>query len=192
MSTLKSPFSLVFGMLAVAGVLNRTPARAETIPEVSANRVIELAPPESQEKTPVISSVALDPAGKRLAAVGDDHLVRIFDAQTGGLVQRLKWHYRLGQGLGIPAGRPGAGHGGGRRANTSLGLRQPRTGRETCPSGCRRSTHWPTARTGEHWRRRVLPTRSGFSTASKAGRSANWPRRAATSAPSPSRPTARG
>ena len=35
--------------------------------------------PNTDEKTPVISSVALDPAGKLLAAVGDDHLVRVFD-----------------------------------------------------------------------------------------------------------------
>ena len=68
------------------------PAGAATIPEVTATRIIELAPPNSQEKLPVVSGVALDPAGKLLAAVGDDHLVRIFDAQTGGLLQRLKWH----------------------------------------------------------------------------------------------------
>ena len=68
--------------------------RAETaaVPEVSANRVIEIAPSKSVEKRPVISSVAIDPAGKLLAAVGDDHLVRLFDFQTGKLLHRLAFH----------------------------------------------------------------------------------------------------
>ena len=56
--------------------------------------MIELAPSKSaeKEKQPVISSVAIDPAGKLLAAVGDDHLVRLFDLQTGKLLHRLAFH----------------------------------------------------------------------------------------------------
>jgi WD40 repeat protein len=41
---------------------------------------------------PVVSSVALDPAGKLLAAVGDDHLVRVFDLPSGKLVHRWASH----------------------------------------------------------------------------------------------------
>jgi len=79
-------------MLLLASMAGGTPARAETIPEISANKVIQLAPVDSQEKTPVISSVALDPAGKLLAAVGDDHLVRVFDLPSGKLLHRWASH----------------------------------------------------------------------------------------------------
>ena len=98
-----------------------TSARAETIPQISANKVIQLAPIDSAEKTPVISSVALDPAGKLLAAVGDDHLVRVFDLPSGKLVASLGVARRLGQGVGVSAGRFGAGHRRGRSADLPLG-----------------------------------------------------------------------
>ena len=77
----------------MAGRLDgRAAGLAEAVPERSAVRVIELAPPDAEEKTPVISSVALDPAGKLLAAVGDDHLVRVFDIQSGKILYRWKSH----------------------------------------------------------------------------------------------------
>jgi WD40 repeat protein len=91
-NTLKSALSVVFGIIVLAGPLSGTSATAGAIPEVSASRVIQLAPPESGEKLPVVSGVAIDPAGKLLAVVGDDHLVRIFDAQTGALVHRMRSH----------------------------------------------------------------------------------------------------
>ena len=64
---------LACGTLLTFGWLNGTTARAEAVPEVTAARVIDLAPSGSEEKPPVVSSVALDRAGKTLAAVGDDH-----------------------------------------------------------------------------------------------------------------------
>jgi len=88
---LSFPFAFV-GMLLVAGMSGGTPARAGTIPEISANKVIQLAPIDSEETVPVVSSVALDPAGKLLAAVGDDHLVRVFDVSSGKLLHRWASH----------------------------------------------------------------------------------------------------
>ena len=80
------------GTVLVAGWIAGTAGPVHAVPEVAASRVIDLALPNSQEKTPVISSVALDPTGKLLAAVGDDHLVRVFDVQSGQLVHRWKAH----------------------------------------------------------------------------------------------------
>ena len=79
-------------MLLLAGMAVGTRARAETMPQLSANKVIQLAPVNSAETMPVVSSVALDPAGKLLAAVGDDHLVRVFDLPSGKLVHRWASH----------------------------------------------------------------------------------------------------
>jgi WD40 repeat protein len=93
---LKSFLPIAFGLLWLAGTAGIAPARAQTtaIPEVSANRVIQLTPSKllDKEKQPVVSGVAIDPAGKLLAAVGDDHLVRLFDLQTGKLLHRLAIH----------------------------------------------------------------------------------------------------
>ncbi|MCD4728420.1 MAG: WD40 repeat domain-containing protein [Pirellulales bacterium] len=88
----KLSFPILLGTLLIVGAVFDSRASAEAVPEVSASRIIELAPPDSQEKTPVISSVALDPTGKYLAAVGDDHLVRLFDAQNGRLLHRFDSH----------------------------------------------------------------------------------------------------
>ena len=88
---MKRSFYTLFGVLLLAGTTSGVSALA-AVPEVSSNRVIELATPNSAEKTPVISSVSLDPAGKLLAAVGDDHLVRVFDVKTGKVVYRWGAH----------------------------------------------------------------------------------------------------
>jgi WD40 repeat protein len=84
-------FGLI-GMLIVAGMAVGTSARAETIRQLPAVKVIQLAPINSAETLPVVSSVALDPAGTLLAAVGDDHLVRVFDLPSGKLVHRWGSH----------------------------------------------------------------------------------------------------
>ena len=90
---MKSSFSLGFvGALIVAGMAVGASVRAETVPQLSANKVIQLAPINTTETMPVVSSVALDPAGKLLAAVGDDHLVRVFDLASGKLVHRWASH----------------------------------------------------------------------------------------------------
>lgn len=77
--------------MATGGV-GRAAERAEAVPEAAALKVIELAPVDSTERTPVISSVALHPSGKLLAAVGDDHMVRIIDPQGGTVLHCWKSH----------------------------------------------------------------------------------------------------
>ena len=88
----KIALPLACGVLLAAGCLAAAIGRAESIPRATASRIINLTPPVDEEKTPVISSVAIDQAGRLLAAVGDDHLVRVFDAQSGELVHRWKSH----------------------------------------------------------------------------------------------------
>ena len=84
-------FGLV-GALIVAGTGIGTSAQAGDVPQLLPNKVIQLAPISSAETLPVVSSVALDPAGTLLAAVGDDHLVRVFDLPSGKLVHRWASH----------------------------------------------------------------------------------------------------
>jgi WD40 repeat protein len=89
----KQILSALFGAMWLAGVMCGSPCRAESlIPEASADKVIHIVPPDAQEKLPVVSSVAIDPKGKFLAAVGDDHLVRIFDVSSGSLTHRIRSH----------------------------------------------------------------------------------------------------
>ena len=90
---MKSSFLLGFvGTLIAAGTAVGASVRAETTPQLSANKVIQLVQINPTEAMPVVSSVALDPAGKLLAAVGDDHLVRAFDLPSGKLVHRWASH----------------------------------------------------------------------------------------------------
>lgn len=94
----KSSFPIAFGMLLLVGLAGAAPGRAATlaIPEVSTNRVIEVVRSKSAEKTPVISSVAIDPAGKLLAVVGDDHVVRLFDVPDRQAIVSPHLSLRLG------------------------------------------------------------------------------------------------
>ncbi|MCA9209060.1 MAG: WD40 repeat domain-containing protein [Planctomycetales bacterium] len=45
------------------------------------------------ETPPVVTAVCLHPEGRWVAAAGDDHVVRIIDAQTGRLHQRWRAHH---------------------------------------------------------------------------------------------------
>ena len=86
----KLSFPLICGTILLAGLAFDSRAAAKSIPEVTATRIIELAPPGSNEKTPVVSDVALDPTEKFLTVVGDDHQVRVFDFQSGRLLHRYE------------------------------------------------------------------------------------------------------
>lgn len=70
-------------------------AVAETTIEIGSQHVINTMLTGVDETTPVISSLAINPTGKLLAAVGDDHLVRLFDTQSyrplGALGQHTDW-----------------------------------------------------------------------------------------------------
>jgi WD40 repeat protein len=65
---------------------------AEPVVQIEPSRVIELVEQGRSEKVPVISSIALDAAGRLLATSGDDHLVRIWNVQQGELIRRLDGH----------------------------------------------------------------------------------------------------
>jgi WD40 repeat protein len=81
------------GVFWMGSWLAATSVRAESpVPEISAVRVIEMTSPDVRERAPVISSMALDPVGKFLAVVGDDHLVRVIDTQSGKIVHRWQSH----------------------------------------------------------------------------------------------------
>ena len=55
-------------------------------------RVLRLDSEEEMEGQPVISAVAIDPAGHLLVTVGDDHVVRVWDLNDGTLLHELQGH----------------------------------------------------------------------------------------------------
>lgn len=55
-------------------------------------RIIEINKSPTVEKIPVVSSVAVDPTGKLLATVGDDHLLRIWNLDDGKVLYKLAAH----------------------------------------------------------------------------------------------------
>lgn len=46
----------------------------------------------SDKHVPVITAIAIQPNGNLLATAGDDHIVRLWDIQTGKLVRQLRGH----------------------------------------------------------------------------------------------------
>ena len=89
---LKSSFRLVWASLWVALWGSSIALSAERVVEVPAAKVVQLATPDTLEKPPVISGMALNLSRKLLATVGDDHLVYLFDLDYGRPLQRLAGH----------------------------------------------------------------------------------------------------
>jgi len=56
------------------------------------SRIVDLPQTAVQDKAPVVTTVCLQPGGPLLATAGDDHLVRIWDTQSGELLYRLAEH----------------------------------------------------------------------------------------------------
>ena len=54
-------------------------------------RVIKL-PPSKRKAAPVITALAIQPGGRLLAAAGDDHVVRVWDTDSGKVVHTLDGH----------------------------------------------------------------------------------------------------
>ena len=56
------------------------------------SRSIALLPEDRQEKPPVVTAVRLQPAGHQLATAGDDHLVWVWNFETGEPIHKLDAH----------------------------------------------------------------------------------------------------
>lgn len=95
MSRLRFPlacFPAALGLSLVGICAAVTPARSQTGVELQPIRVIRLGGQGESEKVPVVSGVAISRDGDRLAAVGDDHLVRILNPHNGQVLHLLRGH----------------------------------------------------------------------------------------------------
>ena len=87
-----------------------SPAAAQSVLEIKSNRQLEFATQRSLEKSPVITAVAIDSLGQRIATAGDNHRVLLWNTRDGGFAANLRGTRGLGAGGGFPSGRPGAGY----------------------------------------------------------------------------------
>ncbi|HEX4128472.1 MAG TPA: WD40 repeat domain-containing protein [Pirellulales bacterium] len=60
--------------------------------EIAAEQVIRLPTNKHTRQVPVVSALALSPDGKLIASGGDDHVVRLWDKETGTLQDELQGH----------------------------------------------------------------------------------------------------
>jgi WD40 repeat protein len=56
------------------------------------NRAIFIPSRDKNERAPVVSAVCVHPNGSLIAAAGDDHLIRIFEASSSKLLHQLEGH----------------------------------------------------------------------------------------------------
>lgn len=77
--------------LLVAGLGPRS-VLAEDVTPAWPCRTIQLPPRSSRDKSPVITAIALQPARHLLALAGDDHVIYLWDVETGKEVRRLEGH----------------------------------------------------------------------------------------------------
>lgn len=73
-----------------AAIVAQTTALPSTV--LRPLQTIETRPADSAVKPPVITAVAVVPGGGLAATAGDDHVVRIWNTQTGRIVHTLKGH----------------------------------------------------------------------------------------------------
>ncbi|NUQ64723.1 MAG: WD40 repeat domain-containing protein, partial [Pirellulales bacterium] len=88
---MRNPRILTATWLLAALALGLT-ARGDSIAELKPSQVIQLDGQVLLNQVPVVSSVALDPAGRMLVTAGDDHLVRLWDARAGSMQRQLAGH----------------------------------------------------------------------------------------------------
>ena len=69
-----------------------TPLQGDEPPNLWTGRVLPLKYEPLRRDIPVVTALALQPNGPLLAAAGDDHVVRVWNRETGDLVWRLKGH----------------------------------------------------------------------------------------------------
>ena len=66
--------------------------QAEELNRLRPSRVIDFKEQRDREKPSVMTGVAMSPDGMFIAAAGDDHLIRIWNRETGKLLHRLSGH----------------------------------------------------------------------------------------------------
>ena len=81
-----------FGLTLILASSLPDAVAAEPPARLSPIQVIDLGTKELPDKVPVISNIALGPAGTRMATCGDDHLVRIWNAEEGLVLRLLTGH----------------------------------------------------------------------------------------------------
>ena len=74
-------------------VLGTQSVFGQGVQELKATKTLELRPEVESDRAPVLSVVALDPAAKLLATVGDDHLLRVWSLETNKVLFSLVGHY---------------------------------------------------------------------------------------------------
>jgi WD40 repeat protein len=80
----------VAGVLAMAWVTD--PLAAENLLSVSMRRAIQSPADGLRQYPAVITALDIHPDGKRVAAAGDDHVIRLWNVDDGTLVHRLVGH----------------------------------------------------------------------------------------------------
>ncbi len=79
--------------ISLSGVATHSMAAdGGAVAQVEPTRTIQLPLDIQSQQAAVVSGIALDQEGNRLAVAGDDHLVRIFDCQTGDQLHKLAAH----------------------------------------------------------------------------------------------------
>lgn len=66
--------------------------QGQTVPQAGPVGTLTLDELPGRMTRPVVSGLALDPSGRYLAAAGDDHVVRVWDARDGTILHRLEGH----------------------------------------------------------------------------------------------------
>jgi WD40 repeat protein len=67
------------------------------------HRAMFIPSKDKNERAPVVSAVCVHPVGNLIAAAGDDHLIRIFDAATNKMLHQLEGHTDWVRGLDFSA-----------------------------------------------------------------------------------------
>jgi WD40 repeat protein len=88
----KSWLFIVILAASIGVLFGGSPIGAQSIPELTPSKIIRLPGQSIPDKSPVITGLAIAPAGKFLATAGDDHQVRLWDLQTQKLLHTLTTH----------------------------------------------------------------------------------------------------
>jgi WD40 repeat protein len=80
--------------LGTASTLARSPVFAENPSQVlqagvDRGQIVRLPPVDANVDTVVVTAIAVDPRGEFLAVAGDDHIIRILNAETLAVIQTL-------------------------------------------------------------------------------------------------------